>query len=138
MWRSVLGLLLLGTLTGCAGMWNESRFLKVGAQTDEAQATEVKAPSAGEARASLEQATEEVMSLRYARAEALLMPLPKRFVQLGDDVHAAESLFWLGYCAEKLSRTEEAARRYVDVLSRYIHTPSARMARERLEQLSEK
>jgi hypothetical protein len=83
----------------------------------------------------LDQATAEVLALRYTQAEMLLIPLPGVFVAGGDRVRAAESVFWLGYCCEQLGRTDQAEVRYLDVLRDFPRTPAARMARVRLQLL---
>jgi hypothetical protein len=83
----------------------------------------------------LEQATAEVLALRYTQAEMLLIPLPGAFVAGGDRVRAADSIFWLGYCCEQLGRTDQAEMRYLDVLREFPRTPAARMARVRLQLL---
>jgi len=83
----------------------------------------------------LEQATAEVLALRYTQAEMLLIPLPGAFVAGGDRVRAAESIFWLGHCCEQLGRTDQAEMRYLDVLREFPRTPAARMARVRLQLL---
>ena len=83
----------------------------------------------------LDQATAEVLSLRYTQAEMLLIPLPGVFVAGGDRVRAAESVFWLGYCCEQLGRTGQAESRYLDVLRDFPKSPAARMARVRLQLL---
>jgi hypothetical protein len=83
----------------------------------------------------LDQATAEVLALRYTQAEMLLIPLPGVFVAGGDRVRAAESIFWLGYCCEQLGRTGQAEIRYLEVLRDFPQTPAARMARVRLQLL---
>ena len=48
---------------------------------------------------------------------------------------AAECVFWLGYCHEKLNRTEEALGEYRRVSSRCAGTAAARQAGERAARL---
>lgn len=73
---------------------------------------------------------------KYDEASAGFLQSLSGFENAGDADHVAETIFWLGFCDEKLSRPDRAARYYGQVLQRYPQSPSARQASIRLNRLS--
>jgi len=69
---------------------------------------------------------------RYEEASSQIPSLAARFESRQERPRAAESLFWLGYCYEKLDRPAEAAQIYGRVLKDYPQEPAARQAAQRL------
>ena len=88
-----------------------------------------------EDQARFHAAKDLIMELKYAEAEDMLEDLMKKFEQGGSFNCAAESIFWLGYCAEKLSRPTDAVLRYQDVRERYPNTRAAEQAEIRMAQI---
>ena len=82
--------------------------------------------------AMLDQAIADVASLEYDAARAKLAELVQRFEASGDDVRAAEAMFWLSYCHEKAGRTTDARILYRRMVDKYPHAPASDQARARL------
>lgn len=74
--------------------------------------------------------------LRYEDAWREFEPLADKFETAGDPEHAAEALFWAGYCNEKLGRNEKAAAEYQQLLQEYPGSRPAERAAERLKALT--
>jgi hypothetical protein len=85
--------------------------------------------------AGLDEAVAMVSQLRYGEAAEKFTMLAGRFETAGDQRRAAESMFWLGYCHEKLGRTKDAGDCYQKVLGKYSATPAAARAAERVGNL---
>jgi hypothetical protein len=114
-------LVIAAVLAGCAAKYELAVPRQVGAED----------------AAALEEAVVMVAELRYAEAAAKLLSLSRRFESLSDNKRTAESLFWLGYCHEKLDRTGEAARLYGRVVNEYSRQPAAGQAAQRLSRIPE-
>jgi len=84
---------------------------------------------------ALEEAVATIAQSHYAEAAAQLMSLSVRLQTQRDNRRAAESLFWLGYCYEKLGRTGEAAQAYGRVMREYPEQPASHQAEQRLSQM---
>ena len=72
---------------------------------------------------------------KYGDAAAKFVQLLPIFETEENHPRAADTLFWLGYCSEKLSRSNEARQYYRRVLKEYPQTPAARTAELRLSLL---
>lgn len=72
---------------------------------------------------------------KYKAALEKLSPLFAEFERSDDEVHASESIFWIGYCQEKLSNYKQAAVEYRKVMLRYPQSSAAGQAKERLARL---
>lgn len=100
---------------------------------------EYRPSSAGRPRpqdvAALNEAVELVAQLKYADAADKLSGLIPLLRTAGDRQHAAEAMFWLGYCYEKQGGAAVAATWYERVKGMYPNTPAARQAEQRLRQL---
>jgi TolA-binding protein len=88
-----------------------------------------------QAEADYDAALALIARQRFNEAGLKLIGLDERFERAGDTGRAAQSMFWLAYCYEKLDRTAEAAELYGRVTQRYPDTPAARQAAERLARL---
>ena len=76
-----------------------------------------------------------VAELKYAEAERRFARVAEWFQATGDDVRASETLFWQGFCREKLGRGDEAWQTYQLLMARYPRTAAARQAAERMRRL---
>ena len=85
--------------------------------------------------AKLARAEALIDELKYPQAEEILREIVDRFINAGDVPHASRSLFWLGFCAEKLSRSSEAIEKYDLVEACYPGTPAAAQASRRKKDL---
>lgn len=85
---------------------------------------------------SLNDAVAMISRLDYAPAMQTLSPIIRPLEQAGDTAHAAEAVFWLGYCYEKTVQADQARTAYQRVIDRYPQTPSAQQARARMEMLT--
>ena len=74
--------------------------------------------------------------LEYAQAAAKLEPVSEQFQAAGDIPHSAESLFWLGFCREKLHEDDQARQTYVTVIQNFAQTKPAEYARRRLDAMN--
>lgn len=72
---------------------------------------------------------------KYHEAQEKLAPLLAEFERTGDEVHASESIFWVGYCYEKLHRTKQAGDEYRKVIRKYPHSRAAAQAKDSLSRL---
>jgi tetratricopeptide (TPR) repeat protein len=72
-----------------------------------------------------------VSQLRYAEAQQRFQRVLRWYQTLGDDPMAAETLFWLGFCNEKLGRTAQAWEFYDRLLKTYPTAPAAAHATRR-------
>lgn len=124
--RTAHGVLLLAAVAaGCSNMpWQASARKEPVSDQDAAAVDD-------DDKAQYRLAVDLVMDLRYAEAEEMLTGLVERFAEGGADDYAAGSLFWYGYCAEKLGRTGDALGRYDRVLDRYPGTRAAEQAAAR-------
>ena len=75
--------------------------------------------------------------LEYAAAAAKLEQVPGQFEAAGDIPHTAESMFWLGFCREKLAQADLARQTYVTVIQRFAGTTPAEYARLRLDAMNQ-
>lgn len=72
---------------------------------------------------------------RYAEAEIQFRRAVAWFEAEGDRDHAAECLFWIGFCQEKQGRAVEARGQYDKLIHDYPGTAAARQAAERMGRL---
>ena len=70
--------------------------------------------------------------LQFGDAEAKLSHLLPIFQTAGDETHAAEAMFWLGYCNEKQGRPDRASTYYQRVRSEHPDSRAAAAAGQRL------
>jgi TolA-binding protein len=84
---------------------------------------------------AFEDAVEMITALKHAEATEALRPLVERFAVAGLDRYAAESLFWLGYCSERLTNPAKSKEYYMRAVYGYPNTPAASQARSRLDSL---
>ena len=78
-----------------------------------------------------------VDKLEYDPAEVKLEKVSAQFDAAGDPTHTAESMFWLGFCREKLHRDDQARQTYVTIIERFAGTKPARYARNRLDAMNQ-
>ena len=83
----------------------------------------------------MDEAVTMIAQSRHAEAAERLSSLSKRFESRQEKTRAAESLFWLAYCYEKLGRNTEAAQIYGHVIQKYSQEPASRQAAQRLSQM---
>jgi TolA-binding protein len=151
--RTVIFLLLplAAVLGGCAmenaGWQNrEHRFLspdKASADSTSAPPSAIASPvepadvePAGPKEVeAFESALTQVTALQYEPARETLKPLVARFAAAGLDRYASESLFWLGFCSERLKDPAKAKEYYMRAVYGYPDTPASRQARARLKSL---
>ena len=86
---------------------------------------------------TVDTAIEMILDGRYADASKLLDQLIVMYESARDARHAAESIFWLGYCKEKSGNPADAAKYYRRVMERYPATDAARNAQDRLDGLGQ-
>jgi TolA-binding protein len=82
------------------------------------------------------QALAQIDKLEYAPAMEKLEQAFDQFDAAGDLPHSAESMFWLGFCREKLHRDDLARQAYVTVIQRYPGSKPAEYARVRLDTMN--
>ena len=75
--------------------------------------------------------------LKYADAAAKLEQVSGQFEAAGDIPHSAESMFWLGFCREKLHRDDLARQTYVTVIQRFAGSKPAEYAQLRLDAMNQ-
>jgi TolA-binding protein len=90
-----------------------------------------------QAMADYRDALKRIDKLEYATALVKLERVSPLFDQAGDGTHAAESLFWLGFCREKLQYEDMARETYVDVIERYPLSKPAKYAKTRLDAMNQ-
>ena len=95
-----------------------------------------KVPAAPALMEAYRQALDMVDKLEYAQAEPKLEQVSGQFEAAGDMQHTAESLFWLGFCREKLHRDDQAREIYVTVIERFPGSKPAKYARTRLDAMN--
>ena len=78
-----------------------------------------------------------VDKLEYAPAEIKLQTVSAQFDSAGDLDHTAESMFWLGFCREKLAQDDLARQTYVNVIQRFPQSKPAKHAQERLDAMNQ-
>ncbi len=125
--NAVLILLCLAVLAG--GCSAERFSFGVGREGAETYRVDKKA------EADFDQAIELVTELKYKEAAVKLGPLMGVFAEAGSPARAAESVFWLAYCREKLGDPNEARKLYELVARKYPATPASRQAIARLGRL---
>ncbi|MBS3820762.1 MAG: tetratricopeptide repeat protein [Planctomycetes bacterium] len=84
---------------------------------------------------AFESALTQVTALQYEPARETLKPLVARFAAADLDRYASESLFWLGFCSERLKDPAKAKEYYMRAVYGYPDTPASRQARVRLKSL---
>ncbi len=87
-------------------------------------------------RADFERARRLVTELHYEEAAGKFASLAERFALTGDSDRSAQSMFWAGYCYEKLDRLALAEEYYHRLLRRHPQTQSAQRAGQRLAHLA--
>ena len=75
--------------------------------------------------------------LEHAPAAIKLQQASDQFDVAGDDAHTAESMFWLGFCREKLGQDDPARQAYVNVIQRFPESKSAKSAQQRLDTMNQ-
>jgi len=75
--------------------------------------------------------------LEYDAAAAKLEQVSGQFEAAGDIPYTAKSMFWLGFCREKLHRDDLARQTYVTVIQRFAETTPAEYARLRLDAMNQ-
>ena len=83
------------------------------------------------------QALALIDKLEYAPAATHLERAFTQFDAAGDLPHAAASMFWLGFCREKLHRDDMARETYVTVIQRFPGSKPAEYARVRLDTMNQ-
>ena len=78
----------------------------------------------------------QVTELKYAEAAAGFVALIPRLESAGASNHAAEAIFWLGFCQEKTGQGNMARATYQRLQGAYPKTPAARQAAGRLKRLA--
>ena len=81
-------------------------------------------------------AVAQVTDLKYAEAAAGFAALIPRLEASGAWTHAAEAIFWLGFCQEKTGQGNRARATYQRLQGAYPKTPAARQATGRLKRLA--
>jgi len=76
-----------------------------------------------------------VYQFRYHEAQRKFTAVLSQLRRVGDDQRAAETLFWLGYCAEKQLAASQARRYYEQVVAEYPNARAASLAQERLKSM---
>ena len=94
----------------------------------------VGAAESAAAQAGLDAARALVTDLKYKEAAARLDRVVRSAAALPPP-RAAEAVFWLAYCHEKLGDRETAVLQYKHVTVKYRDTPAARHAQRRLSAL---
>ncbi len=77
-----------------------------------------------------------VADLQYEAALPKLLTVSIDLEAAGDQARAAEAMFWLGYCHEKLDHNQDALDTYTRIIRDYPMTTAAREASARLTRLS--
>ena len=88
-----------------------------------------------QAEAEFTQAVALAVKLRYQDAIAQFSRVLPSFETAGLRQRCGETLFWLGYCNEKLDRRQEAAAFYKRLLQKYPRVRAARLGGQRLTAL---
>jgi len=86
-------------------------------------------------RAAFEEGLALVAELKYAQAEERFSRVVGWYRATGDEARASETLFWQGYCREKLGQMGAARQTYQLLVALYPGTPAARQADERMRRL---
>lgn len=86
----------------------------------------------GQSIAAFDEAVNLAFQLRYAEAAEKFSRVLAGFESAGDRARAAESMFWLGYCYEKMGRVQEAEDTYRRLNAKYPESQGARLGNERL------
>ena len=136
-WRGWLVVMVGIMLAGCASPEGQLRW-EIAPEIGEVEPAPVESELSYRSAMlvdELDAAVRVIVDLQYEAAAAKLEPLEPQFVGQRDRAHAAEALFWLGYCREKLAHPEEAQLTYQRVVTEYGDQPSARHARRRIERL---
>ena len=121
-----MALLLLAATAGCAVMQNQG--------FDPQRETDRRDSSiGGQDLALFHDAVALVYQFRYYEAQRKFTAVLPQLRHAGDDQRAAETLFWLGYCAEKQGAAAQARTYYEQVVVEYPHARAASLARDRLE-----
>ncbi len=74
--------------------------------------------------------------LEYAKAAVKLKQVVDLFETAQDIPHTSESMFWLGFCREKLHYDDLAKQTYIMVIQRFGESKSAQYARQRLDAMN--
>ena len=82
------------------------------------------------------EALAQVSELRYDEARPRLDGFAAQFDGNGDVVHAADAMFWAGFCCEKLDQRGEALARFQRVMARWPASEAARRAQQHIDLLT--
>ncbi|MCP4374980.1 MAG: hypothetical protein GY794_02190 [bacterium] len=74
--------------------------------------------------------------LEYAEATVKLKQVVDLFETAQDIPHTSESMFWLGFCREKLHYDDLAKQTYIMVIQRFGKSKPAQYARQRLDAMN--
>jgi tetratricopeptide (TPR) repeat protein len=118
--RHTIGVLLTVSLAGCMA----------------AEPTVGKARYHKQVQSELDRAVAQAAEGEYVAAAAEFQRLAETLERAGDRPHAAEALFWLGFCREKQGATGRARELYQRVERQYADAPAAEQAARRLRTLS--
>lgn len=119
---------------GCAARGHEAPIaLESLRPAPEAADARLRRSAVPEVLAEYDAALALIADLQYAGAAEKLTGLIPRFESAGDARHAAEAMFWLGFCREKLGDAPAARQLYNDVIRRFGDSSAAQQARQRLE-----
>ena len=77
-----------------------------------------------------------IAKLRYSQAAKLLQTVVDPFDKSGDYRHAAEAIYWLGYCRHRQGLSSSAELLYRRLIKKYPNTVAARQARQWLDEVS--
>ena len=86
-------------------------------------------------RDAFEEGVTLVSELKYAEAEKKFFRVLQWAEAAGDKSRVAETKFWMGFCYERLGRTEEARELYNHLVKKHRGSAAAGQAAERLGQL---
>ena len=117
--------LLAAATCGCSAISDHLAFSSFGAKTKSISANVV----------AFNAAVEMVSELQYAKAMVEFEQVLPGLQDASDHRRAAEAMFWLGFCSEKLGRPTKAISHYDSMIRRYSDSPASSRARARLSQL---
>ncbi len=132
--RVTICVIAISVISGCSARPSDLKFAVRagdGQRPPLRRATAVSASAARKEVLQLRLAEDLISELKYPEAEELLLPLPGKFGDRNDVSNASQTIFWLGYCAEKLMRKSDAINNYDRVIREYPKTTAAVLASRR-------
>jgi outer membrane protein assembly factor BamD (BamD/ComL family) len=79
----------------------------------------------------------QIDKLEFASASAKLEQIFEQFESAGDTEHSSKTMFWLGFCYEKLAQDDLARQAYVLVIEQFPNSSAAELARTRLNSMNQ-